>query len=158
MQLLITIAHYNIFMISHYSVIYILNFVICEHYWFHICEFIQDYINQCQECNWNKLIIHVIYDALTSLLISEKFWSHIEINFITDFSVTQHTHLNCILIVINVYIKMTHFVFIIMIIKILNIINLLWWHVIKHYKILKIIVFNKTNDDLIISESISVND
>lgn len=143
MWLLITVTHHNAFMMSHYSVTHTLNLIICKHYWPHMCKFIQNYIHQCQKCNQNKLITHTIYRALTSLSVSEKPWFYIEMNLITDLSVTCHTQSDCILIVIDVYIKMTHFIAIIKVINTLDIAELLWQHVIKHHSVFKIIVSDR---------------
>jgi hypothetical protein len=69
--------------LSHYTLQHLYDWSLQCHLHFKFCDlqtllilhtqFIQDYINQCQECNWNKLIIHVTYDALASLSVSEKF-------------------------------------------------------------------------------------
>jgi hypothetical protein len=119
-----TVCHnctHNIFMIDHYS-------VICKScnlwdYWSYMCKFIQNYVSQCQNVTETNssfmsfiMLLHLC--QYWKILISHQNQSH------HWFSVTQPTHLNCILIIINIYIKMTHFMSTIMIVKILDIINL----------------------------------
>ncbi len=64
-------------------------------------------------------------------------------NLIKDLSMMQCTHSDCILVVINTYIKMAHFIPTVMKTKTLNIANLLHQHVIKHHSILKVIISDR---------------
>jgi len=125
MRLSVTAAHHDTPMAGHYGATCTLDLVTREHYWPHMREFIQDYVNRCQECNQNKPTTHATYGALAPLPVPEKPWSRIGIDLITDLLVTQHTHSDCILVVIDAYTKMAHFIPTVMVAKALDIANLL---------------------------------
>lgn len=77
------------------------------------------------------------------LPVPEKPWSHIRMDLITDLPVTKCTHSDCILVVIDAYTKMAHFIPTIMKIKVLDIANLLHQHVIKHHGVPKVIISDR---------------
>lgn len=114
-----------------------------EHYWPHKREFIHDYINRCQERARNKSTTHATYGALVPLPVPEKSWSRIGMDLITDLPVTWRAQSDCILVVIDAYIKMAHFVPTVTTAKALDIANLFRRHVVKHYGVPKTIVSHR---------------
>ncbi len=64
-------------------------------------------------------------------------------NLITDLSVTHGTQSDCILVVINAYTKMAHFIPTTMKAKALDIANLLRRHIVKHHGVPKVIVSDR---------------
>jgi len=61
-------------------------------------------------------------------------------DLITDLPVTRHTQPDCILVIIDAYTKMAHFMPTITTAKALDIANLLRRHVVKHHGVPKTIV------------------
>ncbi len=143
MRLAITAAHHDTPMAGHYGITRTLELITREHYWPHMRDFIDDYVTRCQQCARNKPTTHATYGALAPLPVPEKPWSRIGMDLITDLPLTHRTQSNCILVVIDAYTKMAHFVPTTMNAKALDIANLLRRHVVKHHGVPKVIVSDR---------------
>ena len=81
-------------------------------YWFKMIKDIKEYVKDCDMCQRTKTSHHRLYDEFSSLFISTRSWTEISINFIIEF------FLNCyddniydvILIIIDRFSKMTHYI------------------------------------------------
>jgi len=69
------------------------------------------YTKACQLCAQNKLDTHGTYGTLLLLTPPSEPWQQIGINLIIDLLTTKKTCFDCILVIINYFTKIKHFVF-----------------------------------------------
>ena len=86
------------------------------HWWFHwpgMTSLIMQYVRSCDLCRWTKSVKHLSYRELSSLSASGSPWTHIMIDFITDLlrstDFIDGQQYNAVLIIMNHFSKMTHY-------------------------------------------------
>ena len=82
-------------------------------YWSKMTNFVDEYVRTCDTCIRTKLSKHSSHEELMSLSASNRVWSNVTINFITDLSKSssyksKNVH-DTIMIAVNRLIKMTHY-------------------------------------------------
>ena len=83
-------------------------------YWPDMIPFIKEYVRSCNLCRRTKSVKHVQYEKLHPLPAPEGPWTHITIDFITDLlkstDLIDGRQYDAILIVVDHFSKMTHYV------------------------------------------------
>ena len=103
-------------------------------------------------CQRMKTSHHYFYDELSSLFISTRSWTKISMNFIIEFFLSYYDDdiYDAILIIIDHFLKMTHYIFIKSTWSIENLIDVLFNKMLLIFFEIKKIVFNRkmlfTND------------
>ena len=82
-----------------------------KYYWQKLLKNMKNYVKTCNVCQHMKISCHKFYDELVLLLISQRIWNFIAMNFIVNLlSLNQQSWAyNIILVIINHYIKMTRY-------------------------------------------------
>lgn len=109
-------------------------------------EYVQDYCESCAICRRSKTSRHILYETLTSLLVSEYKWFDIIMNFVIDLSFNTNwikISYDSILIVINRLTKMIDYILVTKNIIANQLINVLIREIIKFHDISKFIVTNR---------------
>ena len=82
-------------------------------YWSKINNLVESYVNTCDTCMRTKLSKHSFHEKLLSLSISNKAWSNITVNFVTDlskFSLYKSANVfDCVMMTVDKFTKMTHY-------------------------------------------------
>ncbi len=95
--------------ISHFDNKWIIDLIQCFYYWSDHRATIQWYIWNCHACQRSKVSRNSINELHHSLLISQKRWKDIVMNFITELSLSEDYNIICI--IICCFIKERHYVF-----------------------------------------------
>ena len=113
-------------------------------YWLKMTLFMTQYVKSCDLCDWIKSVRHLSYDELQLLSALKQLWTHITVNFITDLlkfiNVIDGWLYNMILIVVNRFSKMSHYI---LIIKDLDSVQFMWlflWEVIWLHHVPEMII------------------
>ncbi len=80
------------------------------YYWSQAKESIQIYVANCHVCKWSKVSRDKYFELLNSLFISNRSWSNIIMNFVTELSKSKE-EFNVILMILNRLTKMHHYIF-----------------------------------------------
>ena len=114
-------------------------------YWFKMTKDIKKYVKNCNMCQRTKTLHHRFYDEFSSLFISTRSWAKISINFIIKFfsSCYDDDIYNAILIIIDCFSKMTHYIFIKLMWLIENLIDVLFNKILLIFFKIKKIVFDR---------------
>jgi len=80
-----------------------------KYWWRSMVKTVVDYTKACQLYAQNKLDTHTTYGTLLPLTPPSGPWQQIGIYLITDLPTTKKTHFDCILVVIDHFIKIGHF-------------------------------------------------
>lgn len=84
-------------------------------YWSHMRKLIENYVKTCDIYMKTKLFKRFSHEKLLSLSTSNKVWFNITVNFVTNFSkfsfYKSFDIFDCIMITMNRFIKMTHYLF-----------------------------------------------
>jgi hypothetical protein len=79
-------------------------------YWSRIRELMKRYVKNCHLCKRFKTSRNKYFDLLNSLLISNRLWSDISMNFVTDLSLSLNDLYNAILMIVCRLSKMHHYI------------------------------------------------
>ena len=113
---------------------------------------IKEYVKDCDMCQRIKTSRHRFYDEFSSLSVSTRSWTKISMNFITKFFSNYYNDdiYDAILIIIDRFSKMTHYIFAKSMWLIENLIDVLFDKILLIFFEIKKIVFNRemmfTND------------
>ena len=83
-------------------------------YWFKMTKDIKEYVKSCDMCQRTKALHYRFYDELLLLFISTRSWTKISMNFIIKFFSSRYDDdiYDAILIIIDRFSKMTHYIFV----------------------------------------------
>ena len=106
---------------------------------------IKKYVKNCDMCQRTKTSHHRLYDEFSSLFISTRSWTKISINFIIEFSLNRYDDdiYDVILIIIDRFSKMTHYIFIKLTWSTENLIDILFNKMLLIFFKIKKIVFDR---------------
>ena len=82
-------------------------------YWLKMTRNIKEYVKNCDMCQRIKTLWHCFYDEFSSFSVLTRSWTKISINFITKFFLSCYDNdiYDAILIIIDRFSKMTHYIF-----------------------------------------------
>jgi len=112
-------------------------------WWPNMATTIANYIKAYQSYTQNKSTTYTLYGNLLSFTPSSHLWQYIGIDMITDLSRTRKTNYNSILVAINYFIKICHFILCKKTLNTKYTTNLLMEMVIKHHGVPAIIVSDR---------------
>ena len=114
------------------------------YWWLNIYKFIQCFVRNCHVCTRFKFSRQRIQSWLRSLLVFERRWRDVFMNYIDFLSSNIFISViyRYILVFVDHFIKMRHLVLIVSM-KIKEVINFFYVHVWKYYDLSKFFVFNK---------------
>ena len=106
---------------------------------------IKEYIKDCNICQRVKTSQHYFYNELSSLSVLTRSWTKISMNFITKYLSSYHNNdvYNAILIIIDRFSKMTHYIFAKLTWSIEKLINILFDKILLIFFEIKKIVFDR---------------
>ena len=113
---------------------------------------IKEYVKDCDMCQRIKTSRHCFYDEFSSLSVSTRSWTKISMNFIIKFFLNRYDDdiYDAILIIIDCFSKMTHYIFAKLTWSIENLIDILFNQILLIFLEIKRIVFDRetlfTND------------
>ena len=113
---------------------------------------IKKYVKYCDMCQRMKTFHHHLYNKFSSLFISTRSWTKILMNFIIEFFLNCYNDdiYDAILIIIDRFSKMTHYIFIKLMWLIENLIDVLFNKILLIFFEIKEIIFDRkilfTND------------
>ena len=108
---------------------------------------IKEYVKNCDMCQRTKTLHHRFYNEFSSLFISTRLWTKILMNFIIKFLLNCYDDdiYDAILIIIDRFSKMTHYIFVKSTWSIKNLIDVLFDKMLLiFFKIRKIVFDRKT--------------
>ena len=115
-------------------------------YWLNMTSFVTQYVKSCDLCECIKSVKHLLYDKLQLLSASDHSWTHLTVDFIINLSkftdAINSWLYDSILIIVNCFSKMSHYI---LIIKDLNSVQFTWLilcEVIQLHHVLKVIISN----------------
>ena len=117
----------------------------CKYYWKSMIKDVKEYVNTCDICQRMKMKHHLSYDELRSLSQLTDSWKEITMNFITDLlsSKWKEVVYNLILVIVDCYMKMTHYLFMKKILTVIKLAELFFKKIALKYEILNDIIINK---------------
>ena len=144
--------HHDNFLASHFKIKKIRILMQKKFYWFKMTKDIKEYVKDCDMCQQIKTSRHRLYDEFSSLSVSTRSWTKISMNFITKLFSNRYDDdiYNAILIIIDRFSKMTHYIFAKSTWSIENLIDVLFDKILLIFFKIKRIVFDRkmlfTND------------
>ena len=121
-------------------------------YWLKMTNDIKKYVKNCDMCQRTKTSHHHFYNKLSSFFISTRSWAKISMNFIIEFFLNCYDDdvYDAILIIIDRFLKMTHYIFAKLTWSVENLIDVLFNKMLLIFFKIKEIVFDRkmlfTND------------
>ena len=114
-------------------------------YWFKMTKNIKEYVKNCDMCQRIKTSQHCFYNEISSLFISTRLWTKISMNFIMKSFLNHYDDniYNAILIIIDRFSKMTHYIFAKSTWSIKNLIDVLFNKILLIFLKIRKIVFNR---------------
>ena len=105
--------HHDDFFANHFKIKKICVLMQKKFYWFKIIRNIKKYVKDCDMCQRIKTSQYYFYNKFSSFSVSTRSWTKISMNFITKFSSNRYDDdiYNVILIIIDCFSKMTHYIF-----------------------------------------------
>ncbi len=105
--------HHDDSLVRHFDADKISELLNHKYYWKSMIKNVKEYIDTCDICQRVKMKHHLSYDKLRSLSQFTDFWKKITMNFITDLSSSKWKEVvyDLILMIVNHYIKMMHYLF-----------------------------------------------
>ncbi len=137
---------HNQSLISHLDNKWIINLVQRFYYWSDHQATIQWYIQNYHACQWSKVSRNSINELHHSLLISQKRWKDIVMNFITELSLSEDYNIICT--IIYHLIKECHYVFYHWEDNDISVKEMIWimlWNVYRLHDLLSSIVSNRNS-------------
>ena len=135
--------HYDISLASYFGKDQTIESLCRNFQWPNLVRNIANYTKACQSYAINKPIIHTIYKYLLLLFSSGSLQQRIDMDMITNLPKISKTSYDCILVVINYFIKISHFVPCKKSLNTEQTTNLLMDMVIRHHGLPLTIVSNK---------------
>ena len=131
--------HYNDVLVRHFSVKKTLKLLTQKYYWIDMYADVKEYIALCDICQRVKVSQHHSYSEMQVLSQLKKLWKEVIMNFITDLSLSKCNRCiyNAILIIVNWYIKMTHYIHMIKIITVTQLTDIFYEKIVCQYEISK---------------------
>ena len=111
-----------------------------------IFEFVKKYFESCAICKRNKTFKHKFFEKFQSLFVSQYKWSNFTMNFVINLSTNKNWNsikYDNILVVINRFTKMNHYVSIIKTIKIKNLTKMFIKKIIQHHEFFTFIIIDR---------------
>ena len=131
----ILILNHDDSLINHFEIKKILKFMQRKYYWFNenndsdaslsMRKLIKNYCEICAVCKRNKILKHKSFEKLQTLFIFEFKWLNLTMNFVTNPSINRNWNeieYDSILMMVDRLTKMIHYI---LIIKIINVENLI---------------------------------
>jgi len=143
--------HHDDSLARHFDADKISKLLDCKYYWKSMIKNVKKYINTCDICQKVKMKRHLSYDKLKSLFQLSDFWKKITMNFITDLSSSKWKEViyDLILVIVDYYMKMTHYLFTKKTLTIIKLTELFFEKIALKYEISNDIIIDK--DSLFIS-------
>ncbi len=118
-----------------------------KYYWKSMIKNVKEYINTCDICQRVKMKCHLSYDELRSLFQLTDSWKEITMNFITDLSSSKWKEVmyDLILVIVDHYTKMTHYLFTKKILTVIKLAKLFFEQIALRYKISNDIVIDRNS-------------
>ena len=137
--------HYDNFLANHFEIKKIRILMQKKFYWLKMIKDIKEYIKDCDIYQRIKTSRHRFYDEFSSLSVSTRSWTKISMNFITKFFLNCYDDdiYDAILIIIDRFLKMTHYIFAKLTWLIENLIDVLFNKILLIFLKIKKIVFNR---------------
>ena len=132
-------------LIEHFDVEKTLKLIQRKYFWLDCAKQTIAYVQTCDVCQRIKASRHKSYDELTSLSISKKSWKKIIMNFVIDLSSSKRKEVvyDSILIVVNRYIKMTKYIFVIVKIDVVALTKMFFEEIVLRFDFFNDIVSDK---------------
>ena len=136
--------HYDDFLANHFEFKKICVLMQRKFYWLKMTKNIKEYVKSCDICQRTKALHHRFYNKFSLLFILTRSWAKISINFIIElFSNCYDDNIyDAILIIIDRFLKMTHYIFVKSMWLIENLIDVLFNKMLLLFFEIKKIVFN----------------
>ncbi len=137
--------HHDNLLARHFDADKISKLLNCKYYWKSMIKNVKEYINTCDICQRVKMKHHLSYDELRSLSQFTDSWKEITMNFITDLSSSKWKEVmyDLILVIVNYYMKMMHYLFTKKILTVIKLAKLFFKKIALKYEILNNIIINK---------------
>jgi hypothetical protein len=116
-----------------------------KYHWSKMIKYVKFYMKTCDIYQRTKTFKHFFYDDLQFLLFFQNSWQEIIMNFITIFLFNKCLNdvYDFVLVIINLYIKMTLYIFVTKKITIVELTKIVFDHVMFKYNVSKNVVSNK---------------
>ena len=143
--------HHDDLLVRHFDANKISELLDCKYYWKSMIKNVKKYINTYDICQRIKMKHHLSYDELELLSRLTDSWKEITMNFITDLSFSKWKEVvyDLILMIVNHYIKMMHYLFMKKTLTVIKLAELFFKKIALRYEISSDIVIDK--DSLFIS-------
>jgi len=105
------------------------------------------YAKSCQLCGQNKPIMHTLYSNLIPFPPPSSPWQRIGMDMITNLPMTKKTHSDCILVIINHFTKIEHFVSCKKTLNTSTVVDLFMDTVVQHHRLPATIVLDQDKVD-----------
>ncbi len=138
-------CHYDDSLARHFDADKINELLDCKYYWKSMIKNVKEYINTCDICQRVKMKCHLSYDKLKSLFQFTNLWKEITMNFITDLSSSKLKKViyDLILVIVNHYMKMMHYLFTKKTLTIIKLAELFFEKIALRYEISSDIIIDK---------------
>ena len=136
--------HHDDFFASHFKFKKICVLMQRKFYWFKMTKDIKEYIKNCDMCQRTKTLHYYSYNELSSLFVLTQWWTKISMNSIIEFFLSRYDNniYNAILIIIDRFLKITHYIFVKSTWSIENLIDVLFNKILLIFFEIKKIVFD----------------
>ena len=104
----ILIEFHDASLARHFEVAKILELISQTYWWPQMWKLVKDFIKTCDICARSKTVHHRPYGLLRPLLLLDRPWSSISMDFITDLPLSEGH--DSILVVVDRFTKMAHFI------------------------------------------------
>ena len=137
--------HHDDFLANHFKIKKIRVLMHRKFYWFKITNNIKKYVKNCNMCQRTKTSHHRFYDEFSSFFVSTRSWTKILINFIIELFLNCYDDdvYDAILIIIDRFSKMTHYIFAKLMWSIENLTDVLFNKMLLIFFEIKEIVFDR---------------
>ena len=137
--------HHDDFLASHFKIKKTRVLMQKKFYWLKMTKDIKEYVKDCDMCQRIKTSRHRFYDEFSSLSVSTRSWTKISMNFITKFFLNCYDDdiYDAILIIIDRFLKMTHYILAKLTWSIENLIDVLFNKILLIFFEIRRIVFDR---------------
>ncbi len=139
--------HHDDSLTRHFDADKISELLNCKYYWKSMIKNVKEYIDTCDICQRVKMKCHLSYNKLRSLFQLTDSWKEITMNFITDLSSSKWKEVmyDLILVIVNHYIKMMHYLSIKKTLTVIKLAKLFFEKIALKYEILNDIIIDKNS-------------
>jgi len=140
-------CHHDDLLARHFDADKINELLDCKYYWKSMIKNVKEYIDTCDICQRVKMKRHLLYDELRSLSWFTDSWKEITMNFITDLSFSKWKEVvyDLILVIVNYYMKMIHYLFMKKTLIVVELAELFFEKIVLRYEISNDIVIDKNS-------------